>query len=812
MRNLFRRFAHPLTLFASILLVCLLSTMMITRSLAATADDYIRAERFLFWNLNKYAVGTNIKPHWIGDSNSFWYERVNHAGERNFIVVDAASGKKQSAFDQEAIANGLNAATGAHYKAKALPFQVFEFRPSMAEIAFRLGDDIWTCSVGAANCSVRRKGVASTTEVPSPNGRLAVAFNGYNLSLRDVASGATSTLTRDGQEGNAYAAPPDDDVHVLNRKRGLRAVLPNILWSPDSRYIYTYRLQDKRVKELYWVQSVPEDGSIRPKLWSAKYSLPGDKDVPMLQPVVVDVVKHTVVKIAFPKIPALGGWVGGGSPVAWSTDSKDLDVTLRDRFNQRISVHRYSIETGKDTELFHEKSTGIGSSMESQRELKVLPNGDFIWWSDRTGYGHLYYVTRNGVFSHAITAGDWSVQKILRVDETAKTIYFSGTGHEPGRDLYQEYLYSVRFDGSDLKLLTPEDADHSNNKVWTSSDLEKTPSLSDDTSLISPSGKYLLDEYSRPDQAPQFVVRRIADGTSRVIETADISALESGGFSPIEPFRTLAADGKTEIYGNVYRPSHFDPSKKYPIIDSVYPGPFSFRAQHNFLEATFDPDDGAQALAELGFIVISVDGRGTAGRGDAFSDHSALHMELASDLDDHIVAIKSLAAKYPYMDIERVGIAGMSAGGYMAARALMLHPEFYKVGVSASGDHDRRLSESWWGETFNGTLDPQFGPVSSGWEIGANETLASNLKGKLLLVQGDMDSTVHPAQTMRLVNALEKANKDFDLVFFPNGDHGVSYSSSYLIRRKWDYFVQNLAGQTPPEGFEIPPAPDWIKH
>jgi dipeptidyl aminopeptidase/acylaminoacyl peptidase len=364
------------------------------------------------------------------------------------------------------------------------------------------------------------------------------------------------------------------------------------------------------------------------------------------------------------------------------------------------------------------------------------------------------------------------VRAVVHVDEKARQVYFLASGREQGEDPYLTHLYVVNFDGTRLRLLTPENANH--------------------TVAISPNGKFFVDNYSRPDLPGASVLRNCADGQVVLpLEQTDAELLLKTGWKFPESFQGKGRDGKTDIYGLIWRPSNLDPAKKHPVIEQIYTGPQGF-----FVPKTFAAHRSpAQAVAELGFIVVMIDGMGTAGRSKAFHNFSYKNLG-DGGIDDHIALLRQMAARYPYMDLSRVGIYGTSAGGYDAAHAMLTHPDFYQVGVSISGNHDQRLDKAWWNELWMGY------PVGENYREQSNITLAPKLEGKLLLVHGDLDDNVNVSETLQFVNALIKANKDFDLLIVPNQYHGEG-NSTYLIRRRWDYFVRHLLGVTPPKDYEI---------
>jgi dipeptidyl aminopeptidase/acylaminoacyl peptidase len=393
---------------------------------------------------------------------------------------------------------------------------------------------------------------------------------------------------------------------------------------------------------------------------------------------------------------------------------------------------------------------------------------EVLWASERDGWMHLYlYDAATAKPVRQLTKGEWVVRQVVHVDEDGKAVFFTGGGRERGRDPYLQHLYRIGLDGSGLRLLTPEDAEHNVS--------------------ISPTGHYFVDSWSRADLPTVTAIRRTSDGAITMeLERADISGLQALGWNAPEPFRAVARDGKTDIYGIIWRPTTFDASKKYPVVETIYTGPQNF-----FVPKSFSAwRNHAQTIAELGFIVVQVDGFGTARRSFAFHAHAWKNLG-DSGLEDHIAAMRQMAEKYPYMDISRVGVYGHSAGGYDAAHALLTHPEFYKVGVSSAGNHDHRLDKAWWNTQWMGW------PIGPHYDEQSNVTLAKNLRGKLLLAHGDVDENVPVSATLRLADALIRADKDFDLIIMTNQNHGFG-GHPYFVRRRWDYFVKHLLGVEPP--------------
>lgn len=541
---------------------------------------------------------------------------------------------------------------------------------------------------------------------------------------------------------------------------------------------------------------MPPQG-FRPLLHSYRYALVGDPNLPLAELMVFDVEKKT--RTVLKTDPYLVLFV---SPIAtkrawWSEDSRKVYFVEEERAMKAVRLKAADALTGETRSMIEEKgATYIELNLlaDSAPNVRILENGaEIIWFSERDGWAHLYlYDGKTGTLKNQITKGPWVVRDILRVDEKNRWVYFTGGGREKGRDPYYQHLYRIKLDGSGLELLTPEDADHS------VTDFAETPSTFELLPRLSPSGRYFVDTYSRMDLAPISLLRDADGRLVRELERADIEPLLATGWKWPERIVVKARDGTTDLYGLIYKPSNFDPAKKYPIIDGIYPGPQSIRTPKSFGTDLLSISDFCKdvSLAELGFIVVNIDGLGTPFRSKAFHDFGYGKMEEAGGLEDHIAGLKQLAISRPYMDLSRVGIYGHSGGGFASTHAILAYPDFYKVAVSSSGNHDQRSYLACWGEQYQGLLQ------GDNYKAQANAGLAANLKGKLLLVHGDMDDNVHPAMTLQVVDALIKANKDFDLLILPNRNHSYGLDP-YFTRRKWDYFVKNLLGAEPPSGYEI---------
>ncbi len=467
----------------------------------------------------------------------------------------------------------------------------------------------------------------------------------------------------------------------------------------------------------------------------------------------------------------------------WSPDATRLVFVSTSRDHRDEKVRVADAATGAVREVYEETAKDFFESGFNHVNWQPLwPSNELLWYSERSDWGHLYlYDLATGRLKNQITSGDWKVLQVLRVDEPSRTVWFTAAGREPG-DPYFRHLYSVRMDGTRLRLLTPENADH-------------------DVSL-APDGRYFVDSYSTPDVPPVTVLRDAEGKLLLTVQRADISRLLATGWKPPVPFTVKARDGKTDLYGLLYRPTTFDSTRTYPIINNVYPGPQTGSVgTRSFVASRGD----CQALAELGFVVVQLDAMGTPMRSHSFM--AAYYGDMGDNgLPDQVTGMRQLAHRYPWIDIERAGIWGHSGGGFASADAILRYPDFFKVAVSEAGNHDNREYEDDWGEKWQGLLTS--GPNgTTNYDNQANQLLAANLKGKLLLAHGTTDDNVPPYNTLLLVDALIKANKDFDLLLLPNRRHGFG-GEPYMVRRRWDYFVRNLMGAEPPAGYELhPPAP-----
>ncbi|MFK2877895.1 S9 family peptidase [Rhodanobacter hydrolyticus] len=760
---------------AAALLVGSTGAMAQTRTLAA--QDYAQAERFMIYNTLPLVDHDVQRVKWL-DNTHFWYVDHDASGDR-VMEMNTVSGKAAPAFDQAKLAAALGKVTGKPMPANKVPPFGFDFsvqKDGRYDVAV-MGKHYMCDLGGAGDCTA--KAVAKTGNEPgivSPDKTKEAFIRDWNLWVRDLATGKETQLTTDGVKDFGYATDNAGWIHTD------RAVVD---WSPDSKRIATYQQDQRGVGEMYTVSTKVG----HPELDAWKYPLPGDKKVFMIEPVVVDVDTHKVVRLQLPPQQRLstldddlsynsdGHW----DDLQWAPDSKTLAMVNSSRDRQQAWYRVVNADTGAVRTAFDEKVATYYSSGMDHVNWRYLPDShEAIWPSERSDWQNLYlYDINTGKELHSITTGDGNIIDVLHLDRKSRELWFIGTGRVAGVDPYFKQFWKVGVDGGKPVLLTPEDADH--------------------TISMSPDGKTFVDSYSTVDTAPVTVLRSSDDGhVIATIAKADLSRLKAAGWMAPIPFTVKARDGKTELYGQMFKPSHFDPSKKYPIIDYVYPGPQTGSVRtRSFLPAQGDN----QALAELGFIVIALDGMGTPWRSASF--HHTWYGQMGDNtLPDQVAGIKELAQRYPWIDINRVGIWGHSGGGNTTADAMFRYPDFFKVGWAESGNHDNRNYENDWGEKYQGLLTTDK-DGSTSYDNQANQLMAKNLKGRLMLVHGTIDDNVPVGETFLVADALIKANKDFDMLIIPNVHHGYAAATPYATRRRWDYFVQYLAGDTPPKEYEL---------
>ena len=673
------------------------------------------------------------------------------AGRQEFIAVDAEQGDRAPAFDHAAVARALSEAVGDSYAADRLPFSEIDLQDKA--IGFRAAGKNWRFDTTTGTLAefapqprtpprrqTERRSSRRAANERSPDGKWVAFIKDHNLYLRSREGAEEVALSSDGTAENSYQ--------------------PRVYWSPDSAKMVGIRSTDGEQHRVYLIESAPKD-QVQPKLHSHLYRKPGDR-LPLARPCLFDVEKRRQISVD----DELFSNPWSISEVRWQADSRRFTFLYNQRGHQVLRIVAVAADTGEAAALIDERSKTFIDYANKKFTRYLDATHEVIWMSERDGWNHLYlYDARTGDVKNQITRGNWVVRGVDVVDAEARQIWFRAGGIYPEQDPYYVHHCRVDFDGSNLTVLTAGNGTHQ--------------------VQFSPDRRFLVDTYSRVDLPPVTELRRTDDGALVCrLEEADASALLAAGRRLPERFVAKGRDGKTNIYGVIFRPTTFAADQQYPVIEKIYAGPHSA-----FVPKEFRGYHQAQAIAELGFVVVQIDGMGTSHRSKAF--HNVCWKDLGdSGFPDRILWIEAAAEKYPYLDLSRVGIFGGSAGGQSSTRALLAHGDFYKVAVSDCGCHDNRMDKVWWNELWMGW------PVGPHYAEQSNVTNAHKLVGKLLLVVGELDRNVDPASTMQVVDALIKADKDFDLLLIPGAGHG-SAESPYGRRRRRDFFVRHLLGVEP---------------
>lgn len=723
-----------------------------------TVADYKRAHELR----TRYGAGqvfyNKVNPQWIDSTRCFWYVRNTPEGDK-YVLVDAGKATRTPLFDEARLAAALARETGKTIDGKKLPLSDCRVSHAADTLRFTYDNRYWAYAIKGD-----RLACAGTVPPPakerhwmevddekggepvvSPNGKYRAFIKNDNVYVADLATGKERALSKDGTKSNYYST--------------------YLAWSPDSRYVVSCRLRPIEKRYVYYVESSPKD-QLQPKLHKQEYAKPGDE----LAFKVPHVFNVETGEEAAPSTELFDRQYELSFP-RWDKDSKAITFEYNQRGHKVYRLLEMDAESGSVRTLIEETADTYVNYPRIYRHH--MEDGRYvIWSSERDDYNHLYlYDRRTARPVRQITKGAWYVRDVQYVDEANRRVYFSANGMNPGEDPYLIHYYSIGLDGKGLRSLTPEEGTH---RAWYSADHQ-----------------YLVDLYSKVDQAPRAVLRKSSDGSVVMeLEEADISRLVANGWKAPEAFAAKGRDGKTDMWGIIYRPSNFDPARSYPVIEYIYSGPGD-----QYVPKAFSPYNWYMtSLAELGFIVVQVDGMTTSFRSKSFEEVCYKNLRDAG-LPDHIAWIKAAAERYPYMDIERVGIFGCSAGGQESTGAVLFHPEFYKAAYSACGCHDNRMDKIWWNELWMGY------PVDSSYVACSNTENAHLLTRPLMLVVGELDDNVDPASTMQLANALIKANKDFELVVIPSAHHTMG--EDFGEHKRYDFFVRNLMGVNPPRWDEL---------
>lgn len=740
----------------------LLTTLLVLLAAAGvsaqgTKADYDRAKNLGKTVSDKVLHGT-IRPEWIGKTNSFVYSTLTEKGTE-YYLVDAEAAKKSPAFDAEKLAAQLSAQSGKTVKPFELPFRGIRFSDDMKTITFNSDGFEWTWDLKkkvltkgkvfamdrfgqrpGRNWSESRNEL-DNKPVVSPDSLWDAFIRDNNVWIKPHKGGDAIQYSKDGVPGFYYSSY-------------------NIFWSPDSKKLVAVKFRPATKRFVHYVESSPAD-QVQPKHSEVEYAKPGD-ELPHQVPVLFnreDMKQFIADDALFSLQYDIGRF-------AWRKDSRAFTFEFNERGHQTYRVLEMDTAAGVIRTLIQESSPTFIHYSGKRYRHDIDDGEEILWASERDGWNHLYRISRkSGRVLNQITKGEWVVRSVLSVDDEKKQITFEGSGKETGQDPYLIHVYRVNFDGTGLIRLTNGNGNHSVS--------------------FSPDKTFFVDSWSRVDEPPVSMVRKASDGSAVLeLEKADISKLLATGWKKPIVFRAKGRDGVTDIWGIIILPTNFDPAKKYPVIENIYAGPHS-----SFVPKTFSTQTGMQGYAELGFILVQIDGMGTSNRSKAFHDVCWRNVGDAG-LPDRILWMQAAAREHTYMDLTRVGIYGTSAGGQSSTGALLFHPEFYDVAVSSCGCHDNRMDKIWWNEQWMGY------PLGDWYDKSSNVVNARNLQGKLLLIVGEMDRNVDPSSTYQVVNALIKANKNFDFLMVPGMDH--SGGGSFGDHKRMDFFVKHLLGVEPP--------------
>jgi dipeptidyl-peptidase-4 len=719
-----------------------------------TLEDYKRAVGFLGENINnKKVYNLHIQAHWFPDSTGLWY--VHHSPDsKKYHQISLPGLQRSELFDHHRLAALLSDSLDSEISADKLPLTGVEYRNkeelliSTAKKDYILNRETYTLIPAGKEKEDLRK------EELSPDKKWIVFQKDYNLHLRSTGDSAVRQLSNAGKKGYEYASWYGW-YDIMEGENGERPAKFRVNWSDNSQWIST-TICDLRTAQKMYLLDWSVDSLYRPRLLSYYRGSPGDTGMVYIEPVFFHVPSGREIRPPLPRSTHIND-----VRVEWSGNPGQAYLSRSSRGYQNLSIYSFDLNTEELETLYSESSaTNIDNFTHRFAEEDAL----MFFLSEKSGWRQLYTLDLETRSEHRISRGDYYVNRIVRIDENSQRIYFLASGREQGRNPYYQHLYSISFSGKDLNLLTPENFNHHIS--------------------IAPAGDFFVDNYSTVNQATTTVLRDMETGHILLeLGHADASAL--GDWKTPEILTALARDGKTTIYGALWKPVNFNPEKKYPIIELSYTGPHTHLFPTEFSRAFM-----LQPYAELGFIGLVVDGLGSSGRSKEFHDWS--YKNLGGNLEDHVLAIRQLGKQYSWMDTTRVGIFGHSAGGYDAAHALLAYPEFYKVAVASSADHDHRMEKAWWPEMYMGW------PVDSAYHLQSNITMAANLKGRLLITHGGIDDNVNPSATFKLAEALIRADKQFDMLILPSQRHGYDgQHQKYFTKRRWNYFVEHLRGVEP---------------
>ena len=776
---------------------------------APTAEDYEAAGRLLERNLAGLVKNAAVVPHWLSGSARFWYKRDTQEGQE-YVLVDIGSGEKSPAFDHEALAVELSELLKEPVTSENLGLSNESLSDDGTQLTAHAGGMLLTCDLIDTQCSEQPLGAPRSDLLVSPEGSKGARIESDNLVLVNLADNSERALTEDGGAYFSYGKLPDAGLITITLRKTGRQLPPwNASFSPDSRFLVIPRLDERDVSVNPFVEWVPDDGALRPIYYDLRSAYTGDRNIPEAVFFSFDTHSGEGVEIKAPQgyEDAQFGYVLG-----WSQERAQAFLGMGTHGAKKGALVLVDLTTGDSRVVIEESSetrVEFNSLMYSRPNVRLVDDGEeVIWYSDRSGFGHLYlYDAQTGELKNSITSGEWQVGDLLAVDEVNRMVYFTALGRESGRDPYLRHLYRASLEGGEVILLTPENADHhfTPEPIPQIALLSGTPPMAP---VIRPDLGVFIDTYSTVSEPPVTLLRSTLDGTTIAeLERADASALFDAGWQAPVRQSVKAADGTTDIWTVYWAPRRELPGGKHPVIDAAYGGPQVIVAPRNFIEAFSATNPfGQAAQARLGFAVVTTDGRGTPLRSNAFRDAGYTEFTQVG-IDDHIAAIEQLADRYPELDTSRVGIHGWSWGGTFSAQAILTRPDFYKVCVTGAGVYDYAPLYPGF-ESATGI--PQYsdgsiyrtktGEKPANWDKLDITQMVGNLKGKMQIVYGDLDENVPPSQAFRFIDALTRARKPYDLVYIPGGTHYTAHGagSAYSIQTRLDYFVEHLMGYEPP--------------
>lgn len=785
------------------LLLAVLSVLCTFGVAQERLPEYLQAEKFTQEKLNNMLFSTKVTPNWMQKGSKFWYEYKTTQGT-NWYIVDAATRSQRQLFDLDELAAQLTEIVKDPFDAQHLSIRNLKAKEDARTFTFEVQStrekkndnkkkEVFYFSYDSQTRKLTQ--VEEEESKPlrwgsvSPDKKVVVYaknLNLYRMSYEDYLKAkknekdstiVETQITTDGVKDFGYGQQRST-LNTDTLMDGKRKSVYGIQWSPDSRHFAIIVTDNRAVKELWVINS---SANPRPTLETYKYQMPGEKEAPIEHLYLFDVsdnsrkeIKTSLYKdqtLDLARVRRLKRQTGVEDlPTLWLGDEKRFFLTRSSRDLHRIDVCSYTLGDDSIKTIIPERM----NTYQETRNLELVDNKELIQWSERDGWAHLYLYDTEGKFKNRITKGSWHVEEIVKVDEKARMVYFKANGMDPNENPYYEHLYKVSLNGGTPKLVTPGNYVH---------DVQM-----DDDCLI------VVDNYSRVNTVPKTDLLDTNGNKIMTLQEADFSMMFAAGYKFPEPFKVKAADGVTDLYGVMYKPFNMDSTKVYPIIDYVYPGPQVEATEYAFRNMTVRTD----RLAQAGFIVISVGQRGGhPSRSKWYHNYGYGNMR-DYPLEDHKYAIEQLAARHSFIDINKVGIHGHSGGGFMSTAAICQYPDFFKVAVSCAGNHDNSIYNRWWSETHHGVKEDvtEKGDTVFSYKVGTNQEIVSKLKGHLLLVHGDIDNNVHPGNTIRVVNALIKAGKRFDMLVLPQQRHGFGDMNEYFYWRLVDYFSEHLRGKS----------------